>query len=60
MTTQELKVTKSGDREIHAERWFDASRDRVWQAFTDPELIPQWWGPRSTTNSWPPRARRRR
>lgn len=51
MTDQEMKVTASGDREIHAERWFDASRERVWQAFTDPELIPQWWGPRSTTTT---------
>jgi uncharacterized protein YndB with AHSA1/START domain len=51
MSTQELKVTASGDREIHAERWFDAPRDRVWQAFTDPELVPQWWGPRSTTTT---------
>ena len=46
--TSKLKVAKSGDREINAERWFDAPRERVWQAFTDPELIPQWWGPRET------------
>ena len=49
MAEQQLKVTASGDREIHTERWFDAPRERVWQAFTDPELIPQWWGLRSTT-----------
>jgi uncharacterized protein YndB with AHSA1/START domain len=49
MSDQKLKVAKSGDREINAERWFDAPRDRVWQAFTDPELIPQWWGPRETS-----------
>jgi uncharacterized protein YndB with AHSA1/START domain len=49
MADQELKVTTAGDHEIHAERWFDAPRERVWQAFTDPELIPQWWGLRSTT-----------
>jgi uncharacterized protein YndB with AHSA1/START domain len=45
----DLKVNKSGDREIRAERFFDAPRERVWQAFTDPELVPEWWGPRSTT-----------
>jgi DNA-binding NarL/FixJ family response regulator len=26
------------------QRVFDAPRDRVFAAFTDPELIPQWWG----------------
>ena len=49
MADRELKVTTAGEHEIHAERWFDAPRERVWQAFTDPELIPQWWGLRSTT-----------
>lgn len=43
------KVTKPTDREIHIERMLDAPRDRVFAAFTDPELIPQWWGPHGTT-----------
>jgi uncharacterized protein YndB with AHSA1/START domain len=38
------KVTKPTDREIRIERIFDASRDRVWRAFTDPEQPAQWWG----------------
>jgi uncharacterized protein YndB with AHSA1/START domain len=42
-------VTKPADREIHIEREFDAPRDRVFAAFTDPELVPQWWGPHDTT-----------
>jgi uncharacterized protein YndB with AHSA1/START domain len=42
-------ITTPADREIHVERVFDARRDRVFAAFTDPELIPQWWGPRETT-----------
>jgi uncharacterized protein YndB with AHSA1/START domain len=37
-------VTTPTDREIRAERVFDASRERVWQAFTDPTLLAQWWG----------------
>jgi uncharacterized protein YndB with AHSA1/START domain len=37
-------LTIPGDREIHVERIFDAPRDRVWRAFTDPELVAQWWG----------------
>ena len=42
-------VTTPSDREIVSERVFDAPRDRVFAAYTDPELIPQWWGPRGTT-----------
>ena len=35
-----------GEREIRVERVFDAPRERVFAVYTDPELIPQWWGPR--------------
>src|SRR5439155_19916464 len=35
--------------EIRAERVFDAPRDRVFAAFTDPKLVPEWWGLRETT-----------
>ena len=42
-------VTTPADREIRVEREFDAPRDRVFALFTDPELIPEWWGPRNTT-----------
>jgi uncharacterized protein YndB with AHSA1/START domain len=37
-------VTTPTDREIRIERIFDAPRDRVWRAFTDPTLLAQWWG----------------
>jgi uncharacterized protein YndB with AHSA1/START domain len=42
-------VTTPGDREIRAERIFEAPRERVFAAHTDPELIPRWWGPHGTT-----------
>jgi uncharacterized protein YndB with AHSA1/START domain len=42
-------VTTPTDREIHVERVFDAPRDRVFAAYTDPELIPEWWGPHGTS-----------
>lgn len=42
--TQTLNVTTPTDREIRIERIFDASRDRVWRAFTEPDLLAQWWG----------------
>ena len=37
-------VTTPTDREIRIERVFDAPRDRVWRACTDPALVAQWWG----------------
>lgn len=37
-------VTTPSDREIRCERIFDAPRDRVWRAYTDPKLVAQWWG----------------
>ncbi len=39
----------SEDGDLVFERTFDASRDQVWKAFTDPELVPRWWGPHGTT-----------
>ena len=44
-----MTVTTPTDREIRAERVFDAPRDKVYEAYTNPELIPQWWGPHGTT-----------
>jgi uncharacterized protein YndB with AHSA1/START domain len=37
-------ITTPAEREIHIERVFDAPIERVWQAFTDPDLVRQWWG----------------
>jgi len=37
-------ITTRGDREIRIERIFNAPRERVWQAMTDPKLVAQWWG----------------
>jgi hypothetical protein len=33
------------------ERTFDAPRSQVWNAFTDPEIIPRWWGWHGTTTT---------
>jgi uncharacterized protein YndB with AHSA1/START domain len=43
-TVDRATLTKPSDREIRVERIFDAPRERVWQAFTDPALVAQWWG----------------
>jgi uncharacterized protein YndB with AHSA1/START domain len=37
-------VTTPTEREIRTERVFDAPRDLVFATYTDPELIPEWWG----------------
>jgi uncharacterized protein YndB with AHSA1/START domain len=37
-------ITTPADREIRIERIFNAPRERVWQAMTDPELVAEWWG----------------
>ena len=42
--TNELLVATPTDREVRIERSFNAPRDRVWRAFTDPKLVAQWWG----------------
>ena len=42
-------VARTGEREMVVSRVFDAPRDLVWKAWTDPEALKQWWGPRA----WP-------
>ena len=37
-------VTKPSELEIRVERIFDAPRAHVFSVWTDPELIPEWWG----------------
>jgi uncharacterized protein YndB with AHSA1/START domain len=37
------------DREVVITRIFDAPRDLVFKASTDPDHIPQWWGPKRFT-----------
>jgi uncharacterized protein YndB with AHSA1/START domain len=39
-------ITTPSDTEIRIERIFDAPRQLVWDAYHDPELIPEWLGPR--------------
>ena len=39
-------MTQGDSVEIVIERMFDAPRDLVWKAWTDPEHVAQWWGPR--------------
>jgi uncharacterized protein YndB with AHSA1/START domain len=44
--TGTLKVTLPSDREVTLTRVFDAPRRMVYDAFTKPELLKRWFGPR--------------
>ena len=45
----DLKVVADpGTHEIVITRSFDAPRDQVFKAFTDPEAVARWWGLRET------------
>jgi len=37
-------VTTPSELEIRVERIFDAPRAHVYSVWTDPKLIPEWWG----------------
>jgi uncharacterized protein YndB with AHSA1/START domain len=58
MTTTRLDRGSTATTSIYSiggdltfERTFDAPRALVWRAFTDPELIPRWWGRHDTTTT---------
>src|SRR6187401_2767000 len=40
----ETTVTTPNELEIRVERLFDAPRTHVYSVWTDPALIPEWWG----------------
>jgi uncharacterized protein YndB with AHSA1/START domain len=49
-------LAKEGERNVAVSnqdfvitRIFDAPRDLVWKAFTDPEHMKKWWGPKGFT-----------
>jgi uncharacterized protein YndB with AHSA1/START domain len=43
--------SSTSDREILQERTFDAPRELVWKAWTDPKHVDQWWGPNGFRNA---------
>ena len=44
-------VIEPGKQEIIITRDFDAPRELVFKAYTDPKLVPQWFGPREYTTT---------
>ena len=49
--SQKTKATEDYiGREFVITREFDAPRELVFQAWTDPKHLAEWWGPRGFTN----------
>jgi uncharacterized protein YndB with AHSA1/START domain len=48
---QPVKAAMEGS--VVITRVFDAPRELVWQAWTDPKMMAQWFGPRGFTSSVP-------
>jgi uncharacterized protein YndB with AHSA1/START domain len=46
-----IVIAEPGKQELTITRTFDAPRELVFKACTDPNLIPQWWGPRYLTTT---------
>jgi uncharacterized protein YndB with AHSA1/START domain len=42
----EMTITVLSDTELQLTREFDAPREVVFKAMTDPKLLARWWGPR--------------
>lgn len=40
------RAASKPDKDFVISRVFDAPRDLVWQAFTQPERMKEWWGPK--------------
>lgn len=47
----ETKVTHTSDRDVMFTRLVNAPRDIVFQAWTDPTHLDQWWGPDGFTTT---------
>jgi uncharacterized protein YndB with AHSA1/START domain len=43
-------MTDDDIKELTITRTFDAPRELVFKAWTDPEMLAKWWGPRGVTN----------
>jgi uncharacterized protein YndB with AHSA1/START domain len=46
-----ILTTEPGKQEVVITQFFEARRELVFQAHTDPRLIPQWWGPARFTTT---------
>ena len=49
MTAQDQVIATTPDREIVLKRTLDAPRELVFEVWTDPKHLVQWWGPNGFT-----------
>lgn len=49
LRTGVLTIAGRGEREVVMIRWFDAAPEAVFDALTDPALVPLWMGPHGWT-----------
>ncbi|QHT62191.1 polyketide cyclase [Paenibacillus lycopersici] len=52
MTNKPFQYDDAGENELVAVRVIDAPRELVFDAWTNPELLAQWWGPKGFTNTF--------
>ncbi len=45
------ELSLPSDLEVEMTREFDAPRELIFRAYTDPDLIPLWWGPKRYTTT---------
>lgn len=44
-------IAEPGSQTVLVSRIYDAPRERLFKLFTDPALIPEWWGPKAMTTT---------
>ena len=50
MAARSSAAAESADRELVVTRVFNAPRELVWKALTEPERLEHWWGPKGFTS----------
>jgi len=50
MDARSSTATESTDRALIVTRVFDAPRELMWKALTEPERLERWWGPKGFTS----------
>ena len=45
-----MATAMKNKKELAITRIFDAPRESVWKAWTDPERVMRWWGPKNFTS----------
>lgn len=46
---QQVSTSKTENQEVIITRQYNATRELVWKALTDPDWVKQWWGPKGFT-----------